>query len=193
MTDPGMNDSGTEIHLLDYWRIVRRRMPLALAFFAVVVTLVGVYAFMATPIYQGTAQVLVDLEKNQTLNFVEGAPVIQMRDSVEFFNTQKTILGSRLFADKLVRKLQLDKNPYFLERKRKQLEAQGSGINSLKQSVSGLFPERGKPLATAPDLKLDEELNPGLTDIVLLDLKADIPRQSNVMRISYTATPGLPR
>ena len=84
--------------------------------------LVAVYAFMATPVYQGTAQLLVDTEKNQTLNFAEGAAVIQRRDPAEYFNTQKEILGSRLFVDRLARKLQLDKNPYFIEQKAKAAE-----------------------------------------------------------------------
>ena len=79
-----------------------------------------VYSFAATPIYQGTAQVLIDLEKNPTMTFTEGsAAFIQMKDSAEYYRTQTEILQSRAFGDRVVRKLQLDQNPYFMDQKEK--------------------------------------------------------------------------
>jgi capsular exopolysaccharide synthesis family protein len=186
-----MQGPSSEIHLLDYWRIVRRRKTVAIAFFCAVVGLVGAYAFMATPVYQGSAQLLVDSEKNQTLNFAEGGAVV-VRDTTEYFNTQKEILGSRLFADRLVRKLQLDKDPYFIEQKRRQAEAKSSGLSGVKGAVTGLLPERGKPLKGAADQKRTEELDPALVDVILDNLKPVVSRQSYVMKVTYTATdPGV--
>src|SRR5512137_311183 len=98
-----------EIHLLDYWRILQKRRRVALSFFAVVVGIVVVYSFAATPIYKGTAQVLIDFEKNPTMTFAEGGGAfIQMRDASEYYRTQVEILNSRAFGDRVVRKLQLD-------------------------------------------------------------------------------------
>jgi capsular exopolysaccharide synthesis family protein len=184
-----MNFSGSnEVHLLDYWRIIRRRKWVAAAFFSVVVALVAVYAFVATPIYQGTVQLLMDAENNQTLNFAQGEAVIQRRDATEYFNTQREIMKSRLFVDRLARKLQLDKNAYFLELKAKRLEAKDSGVRAVMKAVAGLFPERGKPLQGAVDPNRAGELDAVIIDIVLDNLASEVPKQSNVFLLKYTAT-----
>ena len=181
-----------EFHLLDYWRILKRRLWTVIAVFALIFGLTALYAFMATPIYQGTAQLLVDTEKNQTLNFADGAAVIQRRDPAEYFNTQKEIMTSRLFVDRVVRRLQLDKHPYFLEQKAKALADANSGLPALKRAIAGLFPERGAPLQKSPATAAVAELDPALIDIVLRNLTSEAPQLSNVMRIRYTATdPGV--
>lgn len=181
-----------EFHLLDYWKIVKRRRATVAAVSGTVLGLAALYAFTAAPVYQGTAQLLVDTEKNQTLNFADGAAVIQKRDPAEYFNTQKEIMSSRLFVDRVVRKLQLDKHPYFLEQKAKALEDAGGGLRALKRAIAGLFPERGKPLAPPPDPAVAPELDPLLIDIVLANLASEAPQLSTVMRIKYTAAePGV--
>jgi len=186
-----MHHASNAIHLLDYWRILRRRWRLVTAVFFVVVGLVAAYAFMATPVYEGTAQLLVDTEKNQTLNFAEGAAVV-LRDTAEYFNTQKEILGSRLFANRVVRKLQLDKNPYFIEQKRLALERRAGGLRGLEDRITGLLPERGRPLKSALPPQTGDELDPALVDLVLENLKPVFTRQSNVMKLTYTAAdPGV--
>ncbi len=182
----------TEIHLLDYWRIIKRRKLVAFAFFAVVVGACAAYAFMATPVYQGAAQLLVDTEKNQTLNFAEGGAVVQRRDPAEFFNTQKEILGSRLFADRLARKLQLDRNSYFIEQKAKAAEAEQGGLQSVKKMITDQLPERGKALKTDAARNITGELDPDLNDIIIENLTSEVPPLTNIMRIKYTATdPGV--
>ena len=186
---PVMED---EIHLLDYWRIIKRRKWTGAAVFSFVVGLAALYAFLATPIYQGTAQLLVDTEKNQTLNFADGAAVIQKRDPAEFFNTQKEIMTSRLFVDRVVRKLQLDKNPYFIEQKAKALADANGGLHALKRTLAGLLPERAAPLLKVPDPTAAAELDPVLIDIILDNLSSEAPQLSNVMRVMYTAAdPGV--
>src|SRR5512135_1286699 len=101
-----MKSQNQEIHLLDYWRVLLKRQRVALTFFLVVVGIVTVYSFAATPVYEGSAQVLVELDNNQTLDFAEGgAAVIQRKDPSEYYNTQKQIVQSRAFADRVVRKL----------------------------------------------------------------------------------------
>ena len=181
-----------DIHLLDYWRIIKRRKLTAGAVFALVFGLTALYAFLATPIYQGTAQLLVDTEKNQTLNFADGAAVIQRRDPAEYFNTQKEIMTSRLFVDRVVRKLQLDKNPYFIEQKAKVLADAAGGLHALKRAITGLFPERGAALQKVPDPSAIAELDPVLIDILLVNLTSEAPQLSNVMKIKYTAAdPGV--
>ena len=181
-----MNNPQEEIHLRDYWQVLKKRRQIALTFFAIVVALVAVYSLVATPVYEGTVQLLADNERNQTLNFTEGGgAIIQAKDMADFFNTQKTIISSRNFADRVVRKLQLDKNPYF-----KDLKAKGSGgvIATISSAIRNLLPAKVKAPSLFPEYKFREELDPGLTDMVLDGTTLKIGNKSNILTINFTAT-----
>ncbi len=178
-----MSSNPEEIHLLDYWQVLLKRRRIALTFFAVVVGIVLVYSFAATPVYRGTAQVLVDLEKNPTMTFAEGGGAfVQMKDSAEYFRTQVEILKSRTFGDRVVRKLQLDQHPYFIEQKEK---AENALLPRLKKALYALFPERKKPEAPRPLFKLADELDPGLTDAVLKNMDVEVGKGNNILKIHY--------
>ncbi|MEI6261076.1 MAG: polysaccharide biosynthesis tyrosine autokinase [Deltaproteobacteria bacterium] len=180
-----MNMQEEEIHLRDYWRILSKRRSVVLTFFFMVVGIVLVYSFAATPIYKATTQVLVELERNQTLNFAEGgAAIIQTKDSAEYFNTQKEIITSRSFADRVVRKLQLDKNSYFLDLKDK---AANNLLSTVKKQIKSLFPEKAKPANPFPDSSIIPELDPALTDTILENIEMETGRQNNLIKINYLA------
>ena len=88
-----MNMQEEEIHLRDYWRILSKRRSVFLSFFCVVVGIVLVYSFAATPVFKGTAQVLFNLDNNQTLNFAEGggAAIIQTKNPAEYLKPRKRL------------------------------------------------------------------------------------------------------
>ena len=182
-----MNIQENEIHLRDYWRILSKRRGIALTVFFLVVVVAVVYAFTAAPIYKGSTQLLFELERNQTLDFAEGAALIQRKDPTEYFNTQKGIISSRAFADRVVRKMQLDKNPYFLELKDK-------GKNSIQavvmKSIMGLFPEKAPPPAASnpfPDARFKPELDPEMIDIILPNIELETGRMNTLMKVNYMA------
>ena len=175
-----------EIHLRDYWRVLLKRRQIAVPFFAVVVVIVAVYSFVATPVYQGTVQLLVDNERNQTLNFSEGgAALIQQKDMADYFNTQKTVITSRIFADRVARKMQLDKNSYFKALKEKQSDNLKATVMA---SIRGFFPDRVKQSGPFAEYKFREELDPFITNVLLKNLKLETEKRSNIMKIQFTAT-----
>ena len=178
-----MQPQEEEIHLLDYWKVLVKRRRVALSFFAVVVGIVVVYSFSATPFYKGTAQVLIDLEKNPTMTFAEGSGAfIQMKDSAEYYRTQTEILASRAFGDRVVRKLQLDKNPYFLD----QRESAFTLVkNKIRELISSLFPAKTKQTNPIPLAAIQEELSPDLTTMVLANMEVEIGKGSNILKINY--------
>jgi len=176
-----------EIHLLDYWRILLKRSHIAITVVVAIVGLTAVYSFLVTPIYQGSTQILVDLERNATMNFAEGgAAVIQMRDTTDYFRTQKEILASRAFADRVVRKAQLDKNPYFIEKKER---LNNNLLKSISEGVKGviasIFPPKVAATDELVDLKVEQELDPDLTDMVLEDVSMETGKQGNIMLLHY--------
>lgn len=184
----------TEVHFREYWAVVKRRKLIVAACFALCLVLAAVYLFTTTPVYQGTAALLADFtSSNQTLNFAEGQARIQMRDPAEYFSTQKTLVASRIFADQIVRNMQLDKSAYFLAQKRKRAEEADSGVRALMKTIAGIFPERGTPLnAPLPDQKPVAELDPKITDIVLGNLRPEVLPKGNVFKLNFTAAdPGV--
>ena len=52
-----------EIHLRDYIEVIRNRKWIVLCFLAVTVTVVALYTFTATPVYEASTEILV--EQNQ--------------------------------------------------------------------------------------------------------------------------------
>src|ERR1700730_2662321 len=81
-----------EIHLLDYWRAIRKRLWLVLGIGLLVTMLATVYMARKPDQYEAKARVQVDLENNAALlgkPYFIGTP----NDPV-YFNTQLQILTS---------------------------------------------------------------------------------------------------
>lgn len=129
-----------EIHLLDYWRIISNRRHLTISFFILVVGIVTVYSYTATPIYESTAKLLFNQQNNTTLSFTEGgSPLIQIKEPTEYYNTQKKIIFSRTFIDHVIRKNALDTNSYFVNKKKK---TSGGPVASLRRLVTGILSKK---------------------------------------------------
>ncbi|MBI5887865.1 MAG: polysaccharide biosynthesis tyrosine autokinase [Deltaproteobacteria bacterium] len=184
-----MLPSEKEIHLRDYWNITLKHGRLAVIFFIIVVGVASVYSFTAKPIYQGSAQILIDLETNPTVSFAEGgAAVLQQKNIGDYFNTQKEILFSRTFADRVVRRLQLDKNGYFLEKKAASRSSLTADIlKSIKDIVKDNFPGKQGDADQITDAGLLKELDPELTDIVLREMQVALGGKASIIKINYVS------
>lgn len=178
-----MQDRDEEIHLLDYWHVLQKRRQVAILFFIVVTGVALVYSFAATPIYKGTAQILFELEMNPTMTFAEGAGAfIQMKDSTEYYRTQTEILKSRAFGDRVVRKLQLDTNLYFIEKKEGLAR---SAFRKIKAFIAEVLPEKTPPANPIPLSIIQDELDPQITSEVLGNMEVEIGRGTNILKVYY--------
>lgn len=101
--------TSTTSDLLDYWLLIKRYRYQIFSLTAMVTLLATLVVFQMTPIYRGTALVLIENVKNKvmTLNDLYGS----QRDSIEVFNSQVQILRSRSVAERVVRKLKLAEHP----------------------------------------------------------------------------------
>jgi capsular exopolysaccharide synthesis family protein len=104
----------TEVHLLDYWRAVRKRLWLVISIVVLVTMLSVIYVARKPDIYQAGARVQVDLENNAAL--VGKAPYVfgPTNDPV-YFNTQLQILVSPGLMRRVVKTLDLEHNPDFFK------------------------------------------------------------------------------
>jgi capsular exopolysaccharide synthesis family protein len=104
----------TEVHLLDYWRAVRKRLWLVISIVVLVTMLSVLYVARKPDIYQSGARVQVDLENNAAL--VGRTPyVIGPTNDPVYFNTQLQILTSPGLLRRVVKTLDLEHNPDFFK------------------------------------------------------------------------------
>ncbi len=104
----------TEVHLLDYWRAVRKRLWLVFSIVVLITTLAVLYVARKPDIYQANSRVQVDLENSAAL--LGKTPYVfgQANDPV-YFNTQLQILVSPGLMRRVVKSLDLEHNPDFFK------------------------------------------------------------------------------
>ena len=111
---------GRQMHLRDYWRIIRRRLWVPLSVVFVAVTLMTVYMLRAPSIYEGKTTIQIDNEQNNSFTLKE------LRFGAEdalYINTQlKNLLNPRV-AYSVARTLDLEHNPNFELRRRRNPDA----------------------------------------------------------------------
>ena len=95
----------TEVHLLDYVRVLHKRRWTALTAFLVVAVSVSVYTFTAIPIYEARVQILIEKENANVVTFKEAFEQNQLTD--DYYQTQYKILQSRALARRTMDALKL--------------------------------------------------------------------------------------
>lgn len=107
-------NSESQVHLLDYWRAIRKRLWLVISIMLLITTLAVVYVARKPDIYQASSRVQVDLENSAAL--IGKSPYIfgPSNDPV-YFNTQLQILISPGLMRRVVKSLDLEHNPTFFK------------------------------------------------------------------------------
>jgi succinoglycan biosynthesis transport protein ExoP len=107
-------NADNELHLLDYWRAIRKRLWLVLGVVVLVTMLAVVYVARKPDFYEAQARVQVDLEDTgAVLN--NARPLYGPTDDPIYFNTQLQILVSPGLMRRVVRTLDLEHNPEFFK------------------------------------------------------------------------------
>jgi succinoglycan biosynthesis transport protein ExoP len=100
-----------EVHLRDYWKIIRKRIWIVIAFFLIVLIATAVGTFTMKPIYRGTVTIQINKENPQIVDFKEIFAVNTM--DMDYYQTQYKILESRTLARRVVQTLKLSEHPEF--------------------------------------------------------------------------------
>ncbi|HJS24409.1 MAG TPA: polysaccharide biosynthesis tyrosine autokinase [Pyrinomonadaceae bacterium] len=172
-----------EVHLLDYWRAIRKRLWLVFGIVALVTMLSVVYVARKPDFYEAQARVQVDLE--DTGNLVNNSrPLYGPTDDPIYFNTQLQILVSPGLMRRVVRTLDLEHNPDFFKGDPAQRQStwqtllRMAGLGS-KSTDAGPKPPDQLPLTTTvaqatarEDLNEAKRLAP-YVNTILLGLKVD--------------------
>ena len=106
-----------EVHLRDYWATVWRWRWTVFVTFAIVSTLVGLYTFLQTPIYQASAKVEIQPSTRRVAPVADvselGATGYSFFAEDRYYNTQFEIIRSRAVAEKVFDRLNLWNDPQF--------------------------------------------------------------------------------
>ena len=107
-------NADNEVHLLDYWRAILKRIWLVLGIVVLSTMMAVVYVARKPDFYEAQARVQVDLEDNGAV--LNGArPLYGPADDPIYFNTQLQILVSPGLLRRVVRTLDLEHNPDFFK------------------------------------------------------------------------------
>lgn len=107
----GESARATEVHVLDYLRVLSKRRWTAGTAFGIVVVMALIYTFTTPRIYEARAQLLLEVDKPNVVDFKE--VIDQDRSTIEYYQTQYRILQSRALAAKTLDSLQLWSHPEF--------------------------------------------------------------------------------
>ena len=142
-------NADSDIHLLDYWRAVRKRLWLVISIVALITMLSVIYVARKPDIYQAGARVQVDLENSGAL--VGKTPyVFGPTNDPTYFNTQLQILISPGLMRRVVKALDLEHNPDFFK-------GNSTQRRSTWQTVKGMI-GLGSPSKPDDNIKAKDEL-----------------------------------
>ncbi|HXD31073.1 MAG TPA: polysaccharide biosynthesis tyrosine autokinase [Pyrinomonadaceae bacterium] len=197
-------NADNQIHLLDYWRAIRKRLWLVISVVVLVTMLAVVYMARKPDIYQADARVQVDLENNSALlgktPYFLGSP----NDPV-YFNTQLQILTSPGLIRRVVKTLDLEHNPDFLKGQGSKrstwqtvLKMVGWSSNEKPQAVvpvDELTLTNTAPATATDDLKEAKRLAPfvgaiqgGLKVEPVRETRGGFNKETRLISLSFTHT-----
>ena len=110
----GNEGADNEVHLLDYWRAIRKRLWLVIGVAALLTVMALVYVARKPDIYDASARVQVDLENNQMFGEKNAPMILNSANDPSYFNTQLQILTSPGLLRRVVKTLELEHNQAFL-------------------------------------------------------------------------------
>ena len=166
-----------EVNLRDYWKVIRKRRWMILAFFLIVVITTAIGTFTMSPVYRGTSTILINKENPQIVDFKEIFAV--NTTDMDYYQTQYKILESRSLAKRVIHSLRLPDHPQFLPKPETPFQKWRS---NLLNSIKGLF---SSPEDDGDSEKLEKDKDTGLIKGFLARLKVEPIRNSRLVKIHF--------
>lgn len=108
----GQSSGVEQVHLRDYWRIIRRRLWIPISVILLVVTLTTIYNLRLPSIYEGVTRIEIGRE-DRAVNIKDVQISMGGGDDTQYLNTQLKILQSPKIAYLVARRLDLEHNAEF--------------------------------------------------------------------------------
>jgi len=102
-----------EVDLLEYWRVIVKRKWVVVTFGGALILFVGIFSFLATPIYKAKTTLLIEEESSRILSIEDEFGYQRRALDLRFYNTQLKLLKSKSLAERVARKMNLLSRPEF--------------------------------------------------------------------------------
>ncbi len=174
-------DTEENVDLLEYWRVIVKRKGVLLLFAAIVIVLVGIRTFTATPKYQAKATLLIEDESAKMMSIEDEFGYRVGRTDLRFFNTQLRLLQSESLTDRVVTKMNLLSRPEFSEDEKK-----NSFISGFKNFITLKWITRKKK-AEEGEESLASLMDPNSEIIEMIQDEIDVSpiRETKLVEVSY--------
>jgi uncharacterized protein involved in exopolysaccharide biosynthesis len=122
-----------DVHLRDYINVILKRKSIVLTFFVAIVVTTTIFSFLMIPVYRSTVTVKID-DQTPSAFSIPGSSFYKV--GKDYYQTQYELLKSRSLAEKVIKKLELDKNPYFLPAESKFSKATNVILKPVKSAAA---------------------------------------------------------
>ncbi|MFH1201406.1 MAG: polysaccharide biosynthesis tyrosine autokinase [Candidatus Omnitrophota bacterium] len=114
-----MQQPEQEIHLSDYFRVIKNRKKIVLIFFFTVVFIVTLGSFLMQPVYRATVTLFVDIESPKLLTTSGSMSLDSMNYLAykEYLESQKEIIKSRSIINQVFKEFKLGESREYLASK----------------------------------------------------------------------------
>jgi len=102
-----------EVDLLEYWRVIVKRKWVVVTFCGAFILFVGIFSFLATPIYKAKTTLLIEEGSSRILSIEDEFGYQSRTVDLRFYNTQLRLLKSKSLAERVSRKMNLLSRPEF--------------------------------------------------------------------------------
>src|ERR1051325_5366866 len=168
----GPDGADGEVHLLDYWRAIRKRLWLVIGVAVLMTTLAIIYVARKPDIYEASSRVQVDLENNPMYAEKTAPMIFNPVNDPAYFNTQLQILTSPGLLRRVVKTLDLEHNQAFF---RPQLSQTHSTWKTITKMLGAAGNEK-KDAAQSPNvLPLTTTVAPAISSDDLIEAKRLAP------------------
>jgi polysaccharide biosynthesis transport protein len=99
------------IHLRDYIKVILKRKGIVFGFFISIVLSTMLLSLLMVPVYRSSVVIKIDKQNPEAVSM----PGVQtFKPGKDYYTTQYELLKSRVLAEKVIKKLDLEDNPRFL-------------------------------------------------------------------------------
>jgi capsular exopolysaccharide synthesis family protein len=168
-----------EVNLRDYWKVVRKRQWIIVAFFLIVVITTAIATFTMKPIYRGTTTIQINKENPQIVDFKEIFAVNTM--DMDYYQTQYKVLESRSLAKRVIYSLKISEHPQFLPGPETPFQKWKSNILN---PIYGLFTSSDEASDSGKH-SIESERETSLINQFLAKLKIEPIRNSRLVKIHF--------
>jgi succinoglycan biosynthesis transport protein ExoP len=173
-----------EVHLRDYLGVIMKRKRVVLTFLVSVMIITMAITLTTTPQYKSTAVIRIGDAQNSS----DPLKILQTSQQPDYYQTQYEILKSDALAEKVIRKLDLEKNPDFRKTDNALLQSVGRAIDSVVDGVSALISWVGVGEHTKPGYRPRTEMPSYVINSFLSRVDVVPVKNSQLVQVSFSCS-----